>query len=86
MSVLTRTPQFLYPLSRQFPFDEGAEEIVKAIEKRNWKVPGITIEFGTYGSGEEKYQMVSKITSNQVILRSCTGKFEWSLDSYGCAE
>ena len=52
MSVLTTTPQFLYPYSRQFPFDEVAEKIVRAIEKRNWKVPGITVEFDIYGSGE----------------------------------
>ena len=71
MSVLTTTPQFLYPYSRQFPFDEVAEKIVRAIEKRNWKVPGITIEFDIYGSGEAKYQMVRCITGDNFKLYFC---------------
>lgn len=71
MSVLTTTPKFLYPYSRQFPFDEVAEKIVKAIEKRNWKVPGITIEFDTYGSGEEKYQLVRSIIGDNFKLYFC---------------
>lgn len=71
MSVLTTIPQFLYPYSRQFPFDEVAEKIVKAIEKRNWKVPGITIEFDIYGSGEAKYQMVRCITGDNFKLYFC---------------
>ena len=71
MSVLKTTPQFLYPHSRQFPFDEVAEKIVRAIEKRNWKVPGITIEFRTYGSGEAKYQMIRSITGDNFYLGFC---------------
>ena len=71
MSVLTTTPQFLYPHSRQFPFDEVAEKIVRAIEKRNWKVPGITIKFDTYGSGEAKYQMIRSITGDNFKLYFC---------------
>ena len=68
MSLLTAKPEFLYPHSRQFPFDEVAEKIVRALEKRNWKVPGITIEFDTYGSGEAKYQMVRFITGSNFKL------------------
>ena len=68
MSVLTTKPQFLYPCSRQFPFDEVTEKIVRAIEKRNWKVSGITIEFDTYGSGEAKYQMVRSIIGDNFKL------------------
>lgn len=71
MSVLTTRPKFLYPHSRQFPFDEIAEEIVKAIEKRNWKVPEITLEFDTYGSGEEKYQLIRSITGKNFRLYFC---------------
>jgi len=71
MSVLTTKPQFLYPYSRQFPFDEVAEKIVRAIEKRNWEVPGITIEFDTYGSGEAKYQMVRSIIGDNFKLYFC---------------
>jgi len=71
MSVLTVKPEFLYPHSRQFPFDEVAEKIVRAIEKRNWKVPGITIKFNTYGSGEAKYQMIRSITGDNFKLYFC---------------
>lgn len=71
MSVLTVKPKFLYPHSRQFPFDEVAEKIVKAIENRNWKVPGITIDFDTYGTGETKYQMIRHITGDYFKLYFC---------------
>jgi len=68
MSVLSVKPEFLYPYSRQFPFDEVAEKIVRALEKRNWKVPGITVEFDTYGSGEEKYKLVREINGEDFKL------------------
>lgn len=68
MSLLQVVPKFLYPTSRQFPFDEVAEKIVRAIEKRNWKVPGLTIEFDTYGSGEAKYQLIRTITGDNFKL------------------
>ena len=71
MSVLKVKPKFLYPHSRQFPFDEVAEKIVRAIEKRNWKVPGITIKFDTYGSGEAKYQMIRSIDGENFKLYFC---------------
>lgn len=71
MSVLTTKPQFLYPHSRQFPFDEVAEKIVKALEKRNWKVPGIHVEFDIYGSGEAKYQLVRCVTGENFKLYFC---------------
>lgn len=69
MSVLNVKPEFLYPTSRQFPFDEIADKIVRALEKRNWKVPKITVEFYSYGSGEEKYKMVNKIIGEDFKLR-----------------
>lgn len=68
MSVLTVKPQFLYPYSRQFPFDEVAEKIVRAMEKRNWEVPGISVDFYTYGSGEAKYKMVYNIKGDEFKL------------------
>lgn len=71
MSVLTTIPKFLYPHSRQFPFDEVSEKIVRALEKRNWNVPGITVEFDTYGSGEAKYKMVREITGSDFKLYFC---------------
>lgn len=62
MSVLTIKPKFLYPRSRQYyPIDLMSEKIVRALEKRNWEVPEISVEFCTYGSGEEKFKYVSEI-------------------------
>lgn len=79
MSVLTTIPRLLYPHSRQFPFDEVAENIVKALEKRNWNVPGITVEFYNYGSGEAKYKMVDSITGDDFKLHFC--RYQGRLDS-----
>ena len=71
MSVLTVKPEFLYPISRQFPFDEVAEKIVRALEKRNWNVPGITVKFDVYGSGEAKYKLVRHIIGENFKLYFC---------------
>lgn len=43
------TQTLLYPRSRQFPFDETCEEIVRSLEEHNWKVPGFAIRFRSYG-------------------------------------
>jgi hypothetical protein len=56
--------QFLYPKSRQFPFDEACEQIVRALRARNWKVPGFAIEFDDYGNGAQKLRYVSSIKSD----------------------
>lgn len=71
MSVLTTTPKLLYPHSRQYPFDEVSEKIVKALEKRNWDVPGIVVEFHTYGSGEAKYLKAHFIKGESFQLYFC---------------
>lgn len=68
MAIFNVTPQLIYPTSRQFPFDDIGERIVRAIEKRNWEIPGISIEFRTYGSGEEKYQYISDISGDDFKL------------------
>lgn len=60
--------QFLYPKSRQFPFDEVCEQIVRAFEVRNWKVPGFVVEFRDYGSGAQKLRYVSLIKSDQSAI------------------
>ena len=60
--------QFLYPKSRQFPFDEVAEQIVRALEARAWKVPGLSVEFDDYGSGAQKLRYVSSIRSDQSAI------------------
>lgn len=61
MPVFNYPPQFVYPTSRQFPFDEVGEKIVRELEKRNWKVPGIIVKFGNYGSGEAKIRFIHYI-------------------------
>lgn len=69
MSIFNMTPTFLYPHSRQFPFDEVAEKIVRELQKRNWNVPGITVDFDDYGSGEAKFRYVHKITGDDFKLK-----------------
>lgn len=60
--------QFLYPKSRQFPFDEVGEQIVRALEARAWKVPGFVVEFHDYGSGAQKLRYLSSIQSDQSAI------------------
>jgi hypothetical protein len=62
---------FVYPRSRQFPFDEVCERIVRELEARNWDVPGIKAEFSIIGSGEAKFRFVSRITSDDFRLWFC---------------
>lgn len=71
MRLLEYRPRLLLPHSRQFPFDEVAEKIVKALEKRNWKVPGMEVEFSTYGHGFSKYTYVYKIEGDDFYLEFC---------------
>lgn len=62
--------QFLYPTSRLFPFDESCEQIVRALQARNWKVPGLIVEFVNYGSGAQKLRYVRLIKSEQPAIES----------------
>lgn len=61
----TPVAQFLYPTSRQFPFDEACEHIVRELERRGWHVPGIDVEFREYGSGEQRFRLVSQLRSRE---------------------
>lgn len=67
-SMITATasfrPEFLYPISRQYPFDEVCEQIVRELEARNWNVPGIKIKFDVYGTGAQKFRMVREISGD----------------------
>ncbi|MFA5197818.1 MAG: hypothetical protein WC437_05370 [Patescibacteria group bacterium] len=63
--------EFLYPTSRQFPVDEVCEQIVRELEKRNWQVPGINVEFHEYGSGAQKFRAVLRIKSQDFKLWFC---------------
>lgn len=60
--------QFLYPKSRQFPFDAVSEQIVRALHARDWKVPGFTVAFRDYGSGAQKLRLVDSVTSDQSAI------------------
>ena len=71
MRLLEHRPRLLMPYSRQFPFDAVAEKIVKALEKRNWKVPGMKIEFSTYGHGFSKYTYVYRIEGDDFYVKFC---------------
>lgn len=59
---------FLYPKSRQYPIDEVCEKIVKALERKKWKVPGIQVTFFNSGKGEEKYRQVYEIKGENFKL------------------
>lgn len=61
--------QFLYPTSRQFPVDEVCEKIVRELKRRNWHVPGITVEFDTYGSTDQEMTLVRKVRGNDFRIR-----------------
>lgn len=71
MPIFNYAPQFLFPKSRQFPFDEVCEKIVRATQKRNWNVPGLTVEFSNYGSGKAKYRYVTNIRGENFRLNFC---------------
>jgi hypothetical protein len=36
---------FIYPREREYPFDAVCGQIVRALQERNWSVPGISVEF-----------------------------------------
>jgi hypothetical protein len=60
--------QFIYPASRQFPFDETCGQIVRALHARAFQVPGFTVTFRDYGSGEQKLRHVGSIVSDQSAI------------------
>ncbi len=59
---------FLYPHSRQFPFDQACHDIVRALEAANWSIPGIHVEFHDYGSYICPVRKVSQITGPDFFL------------------
>jgi hypothetical protein len=63
--------EFLYTTSRQFPFDEVCDKIVRELEKRNFNVPDFKIEIDTYGTGERKFRYVRTIESTDFRVWFC---------------
>jgi len=62
-------PQFLRPTSRQYPIDAPCSEIIAALEARHFDVPGITVEFDVYGSGEQKMRLVRTVRGEDFCIR-----------------
>lgn len=58
---------FLYPVARNFPFDETCSDIVRVLESRNWNIPNIKVEFRNSNGN----QMVSSITGPDFRLYFC---------------
>ena len=79
MALFNLVPTFTYPAAREYPIDEIAEEIVRELEKRNWNVPGITVNFDIYGSGEKRYMKVERIAGKEFALNY--GREQGDLDS-----
>jgi len=73
---------FLYPEISEFPFDGICREITLELEKRNFLVPGIDVEFARYGTGENKFRQVRSVRGKNFKLkffrdqREATGRFE----------
>lgn len=64
--------EFLYPgFQKRFAFDLACEQIVRELQKRNWKVPGVSVEFYDYGEEGRKFRMVSWIKSRNFKLWFC---------------
>lgn len=68
MSLIEIQPTFVYPTSRQFPFDSLGARIIGELELRYWMVPGIKIKVDVYGSGKEKFQRISEIEGEEFLL------------------
>ncbi len=75
MTLFDYVPNFLFPTARMFPFDKPAEDIVRALGKRNWKSPELHVAFDTYGSGFLKFTYVKGVfgTNFQIIFGRTQG-------------
>jgi hypothetical protein len=62
--------KFLYPTSNQFPFDNVTYKIIKALEEKNFNVPGIQVEFHNYGPNNS-YKKVDTIEGDDFRLWFC---------------
>jgi hypothetical protein len=69
MTTAPQEPKFLYPTSTQFPFDQVAGQIVRELERRNFEVPGITVEFHEYGPYGHTMRTVYSIKAKDYKIR-----------------
>lgn len=84
MTASSKEPMFLYPELRQFPFDETCEQIVRALESRNWDVPGIIVRFNTFGpmNARSKYCMVKEIKSDDFSFNLYFCRFQKNVGEF----
>lgn len=69
LSINRPEPTMLRPTALQFPFDEVCIQITQALEARNWEVPGLTVKFRTYGSGDSIYRIIDEVKGDDFILK-----------------
>ncbi len=73
MTPVTPSPTsfvtFLRPFVRQFPFDETCVQIMDELEARSWQVPGVSVTFHAYGTGEQKFRSVKRIDTEDVTIK-----------------
>ncbi|MCK4634336.1 MAG: hypothetical protein KAT37_00505 [Candidatus Aenigmarchaeota archaeon] len=63
-------PRFLRPSVGQFPFDKTTLYIIRALEERNFDVPGINVKFHYYGPSDS-YKKVDTIEGDDFRLWFC---------------
>lgn len=68
MKFIRGDPRFLYPTSREFPFDEVTGQIVRALEERGFDVPGIRVEMDSYGPSHS-YRKVETVVGDDFRIR-----------------
>jgi hypothetical protein len=65
----TFAPQFCYPKPLGvLPFQRTAAAIVRGLARRNWSVPGVQVEFSTYGTGQINDRYVSAVRANDTVV------------------
>jgi len=61
-------PQFLYPTSRKYQFDETASKMVLALEEKDYRVSGINVKFDSYGPSNS-YTIVREVKGSDFRMR-----------------
>lgn len=80
-SVLDCIPTLQLPNRKSYPFDTVATKIVQALKEHNWKIPGIEVQFVTYGTGFSKYSFVRKIIGYTIHSESRTDDFIFEFEA-----
>lgn len=59
---------FVYPVAHPELFRDLPGRIVKALEERNWDVPGVVVKFRVHGTGDAKRRTVSSIRNGDLMM------------------